>query len=208
MESSQFSYRGRRSSYEKSENGQLEPPGPDPIPDSSASDPPPPPGPPPGRPGASSFGSYTIPGSGFPYGYLQPPPPPQIVRHTLTRRNWLLVVVVASLLSSLVGSLFGAVVGIGSQQTIIERYFPNKSVLARPEDVQSILAAVEPAVVSIESQSIQAGSPSGGDFVEAAGTGMILTPQGEVLTNNHVVAEATTVTVTLCSGRPRHVPHG
>jgi S1-C subfamily serine protease len=118
------------------------------------------------------------------------------VRHTLTRRNWLLVVIVTAVLAAAVGGAVGATVGIGSQQTIIKEYFPNRSVLPQVKDVQAILAAVEPAVVSIDSQSIQGGGSSG-DFVQADGTGMILTPQGEVLTNDHVVNGATSVTVTL-----------
>ena len=97
-------------------------------------------------------------------------------------------------------------VGVGSQQTIVKSFFPNRSALVHPTDVQAVLARVEPAVVSIDSQS--GGSSGSGDFVEAAGTGMILTSDGEVLTNNHVVAGATTVTVTLfgqTKALPAHV---
>ena len=157
----------------------------------------PPYGPPPGGPGYPSYRGYGPPGAGYPYGYAQPVPAPRVVRHTLTRRNWLLVVIVVAVLAAAVGSMVGAIVGVGSQQTIIKQYFPNTSVLAQPKDIQGILAVVEPAVVSIDSESVQTGSSSGGDFVQAAGTGMILTPQGEVLTNNHVVTGATTVTATL-----------
>ncbi len=107
------------------------------------------------------------------------------------------MVVVVAVLGALVGGAVGASVGIGTQRTIVEQYFPNKSVLAHPGDIQAILATVEPAVVSIQSQSVQSGGPTAGDFVQAAGTGMILTSTGEVLTNNHVVAGASTVTVTL-----------
>jgi len=157
----------------------------------------PPYGPPPGGPGYPSYGGYGPPGAGYPYGYAQPVPAPRVMRHTLTRRNWLLVVIVVAVLAAAVGSMVGAIVGVGSQQTIIKQYLPNTSVLAQPKDIQGVLAVVEPAVVSIDSESVQTGSSSGGDFVQAAGTGMILTPQGEVLTNDHVVAGATTVTVTL-----------
>ena len=68
----------------------------------------------------------------------------------------------------------------------------NTSVIAKPEDVQGILAKVEPGVVSIRTQAARAGRffP-----VSGAGTGMVLTPDGEVLTNAHVVAGATSIEV-------------
>ena len=152
-------------------------------------------------------GGYGPPAVPPAYPYALPPlPAPRVVRHTLTRRTWVWVVVVTALMAALVGGLVGAVVGVASQQTIVKSFFPNRSVLVHPTDVQAVLAKVEPAVVAIDSQS--GGSSGSGDFVEAAGTGMILTPDGEVLTNNHVVAGATSVTVTLfgqTKALPAHV---
>jgi S1-C subfamily serine protease len=130
-----------------------------------------------------------------PYAYA-PAPPPRVVRHTLQRRSWMWLVVVTAVVAAVVGGLVGALIGVGSQRTISMEFFPNQSSLAHPQDVQAVLARVEPAVVSIDSQSTS-GSSSGGDFVQAAGSGMILTPDGEVLTNNHVIAGATSVEVTL-----------
>ena len=130
-----------------------------------------------------------------PYAYAAAPPP-RVVRHTLQRRSWMWLVVVTAIVAAVVGGLVGALVGVGSQRTISEEFFPNQSALAHPRDVQAVLAKVEPAVVSIDSQSTSGGS-LGGDFVQAAGSGMILTPDGEVLTNNHVVSGATSVTITL-----------
>ncbi len=157
------------------------------------------------------------PGSapGYPYPYAAPypspyagPPPVPVVRHTLQRRTWVWVVVVSAGLAALIGALVGAEVGTNSQQTIVKQFFPNTSALAKPQDVQEILARVEPAVVSIDADSNGGGSSAGGDVVESAGTGMILTPDGQVLTNNHVVDGATSVTVTLfgqTNALPAHV---
>ncbi len=146
--------------------------------------------------GGGYGGGYGPPAApvGYPYPY-QPLPAPRLVRHTLARRTWIWVVAATAVVAALVGGLVGAVVGAGSQQTIVKSFFPNRSALVHPTDVQAVLAKVEPAVVAIDSQS--GGSSGSGDFVEAAGTGMILTSNGEVLTNNHVVSGATTVTVTL-----------
>ncbi len=154
--------------------------------------------------GAGGYGGY---GGGYSYGGYGPPgwppvpvappqPPVQVIRHTLTRRNWVTVVVAVALISAAVGGLIGATVGIHNQQTIVETFGANRSLLPAMGDIQAILARVEPAVVSIDSQSTSTGGV-GGDFVQAAGTGMIITPGGEVLTNNHVIAGAAQVTVTL-----------
>ncbi|HWC10744.1 MAG TPA: trypsin-like peptidase domain-containing protein, partial [Acidimicrobiales bacterium] len=81
----------------------------------------------------------------------------------------------------------------GSTVTRVER--PSATVAA-PGDIRSILARVEPAVVSISTRGF-----SRGFFeivpAEGSGTGMILTPSGDVLTNAHVVAGATRIQVKL-----------
>ncbi len=71
-------------------------------------------------------------------------------------------------------------------------------------NAQAIAARVVPAVVDINTfqrTSYVPGSP--GDQPLGAGTGMILTPTGEVLTNNHVVVRATTIRVAV----PGHGTH-
>ena len=94
------------------------------------------------------------PGIGYPYSPPRPgPPAPVLVRQTLQRRTWVWVVVITAAVAALLGGLVGAIVGANTQQTVIQKYFPNKSVLAKPQDIQEVLAKVEPAVVSIDSES-------------------------------------------------------
>ena len=58
-----------------------------------------------------------------------------------------------------------------------------------PSDVNSIAAKVSPGLVDIDTDlSYQDG--------EAAGTGIVVTSTGEVLTNNHVITQATEIQVT------------
>ncbi len=151
--------------------------------------------------------------SGRPYytgmGPVAPFPGPVVRRAPLGARGWVTVVVVAALVGGGLGGLIGAALARNDQQTIVRQFFPNASVLAKPQDVQEVLAKVLPAVVSIDTQAGQAGNGpfGGGGVVEGAGTGMILSPGGEILTNNHVVAGATTVTVTLYGQTKERAAH-
>jgi putative serine protease PepD len=134
-----------------------------------------------------------------PPGYFFPANPvvgnQTLVKHTLTGRNWVLVVILTAVTAAVVGGVIGYVAASHSQQTIVERFFPNAGSFTKPADIQSVLSKVEPAVVSIDTTGALRSGSSG--EVQGAGTGMILTAGGEVLTNNHVVAGAQTVTVTL-----------
>lgn len=72
------------------------------------------------------------------------------------------------------------------------RGFPHVAALSAGTTVSasSAEAAVNNAVVDIDATDGYSGE-------EDAGTGMVITSNGDVLTNNHVVADATSVTVTL-----------
>nr|MDQ6928792.1 trypsin-like peptidase domain-containing protein [Actinomycetota bacterium] len=71
---------------------------------------------------------------------------------------------------------------------------PGSGTLAKVGDIQQVLAKIQPSVVAVRTQAYQRGTfyPTQG-----AGTGTILTADGEVLTNAHVVDGATSIQVTL-----------
>jgi len=65
-------------------------------------------------------------------------------------------------------------------------------------DIQSVLARVLPSVVAIRASGPACASlPLGATSEIDEGTGMIVSPSGEILTNNHVIANATQIRVTL-----------
>jgi S1-C subfamily serine protease len=68
-------------------------------------------------------------------------------------------------------------------------------------NVEAIVQRVEPAVVDILTKGGVSGTSSA---FEAAGTGMIITPSGEVVTNNHVVVDATTIRVRIYGQKTLH----
>jgi len=109
------------------------------------------------------------------------------------------VALVAALVGAVVGGVVGAVVATHHERTIVEEFRPTRSdvgVPGAPVDVAAIIQKVLPAVVSIQTTSFEP-SAIGDETVVGAGSGMIVTPSGEVLTNNHVVAGAVSVRVTL-----------
>ncbi|MEU7783164.1 trypsin-like peptidase domain-containing protein [Amycolatopsis sp. NPDC049159] len=133
---------------------------------------------------------------GRPYPqYAQPmyPPPPVPApprRHPL-RALSLTVVAIA----------LAVVAGLGIGHLIADANSPTASgnqnfgFSGRPSasqttlDVAAVSAKVNPAIVNVETELGLQGAA-------AAGTGIVLTPDGEVLTNNHVVAGATSIKVT------------
>lgn len=111
---------------------------------------------------------------------------------------------VATLISLIIGGSAGAVVAHYSSSNTpttptTSSFSANKSVIASPTDIQGILSKVEPAVVDIQTTGTinQGGMFGGSQQFQAAGTGMIMTANGEVLTNNHVIANASTIKVQL-----------
>ena len=144
---------------------------------------------------------------------LAPPPPPYGATKVRGPRppgtgglgRWLAVAVVSAIVGGLVGAgVYGAVDnvrddrlaaearqgnGTRSGGTITQQPTgPNISLAGQPLDIQGLLAKVQPAVVAIGVEGSQG---------RGAGTGVILTEDGEVLTNNHVVEGATSIEVTV-----------
>jgi S1-C subfamily serine protease len=148
--------------------------------------------PPPG--GYPPAGGYPPGGYGQPSGYGQPggPPPPKRGTHPL-------VYVLVALLAAALGA--SAVLGLQAR---------NRTAANQPENIpspnssaggntgtssinaQAVAAKVEPGVVDITSHLRYTGQVF-------EGTGIVLTPGGLVLTNNHVVNGATRLTVSLVS---------
>ncbi|HLF41554.1 MAG TPA: trypsin-like peptidase domain-containing protein, partial [Acidimicrobiia bacterium] len=86
----------------------------------------------------------------------------------------------------------------------VATFSSNTSKIARAGDIQEILSRVQPAVVSIRTRTL-----SLGDFLrpqpgEGAGTGFVISEDGVIVTNNHVVAGAQNIDVVF--GNDRTMP--
>jgi S1-C subfamily serine protease len=76
----------------------------------------------------------------------------------------------------------------------------NKIVTQEEENLSSVVSKVSPSVVSIITQSQTTDFYLGSSTQEGAGTGIIVSKDGYVMTNKHVIDGATTVGVALSDG--------
>lgn len=142
----------------------------------------------PGKEGERSAGPD---GYGHPDGYGQPdhtsrvPTPPRGRRHAPL--TYVVVLVATALVSGGVGATI-ALAASGSTTASLPSAVESAPPLSPQHglSVQAIAARVDAATVDITAS----GSPAGPD----EGTGMVLTPSGVVLTNNHVIDGSTELT--------------
>lgn len=139
----------------------------------------------------------------FSVGGLGPTPSPPVPARRPLRLMVILLLAVVAVVALGVGRMTvpsGAVpssASPGASPAMSPRWVPSApwapqtSTSASNEslDLPALAAAVDPAVVDINTQL---GISNG----QGAGTGIVLSPSGEVLTNNHVISGATTITAT------------
>jgi len=146
---------------------------------------------------SGASGPLPPPSTGWYSGAVPPPPPTPSVARSGHGRIFLAFALVALLAGGL-GAGLGAAFSPSSNNTSPPAALAPSSTLpastipvpkARAGSIQAIAAAAEPSVVDVQTDVAAAG--------QAAGTGIILTAGGEVLTNNHVVEDATSISVTI-----------
>lgn len=133
-------------------------------------------------------------------------PSPEKERHANTKRAFV-VVAVLIVLALLVG------VSVENSPSWQQLFTNNRTVTERPEveddgnlvatdieaDIANLVSEVSPSVVSITTQS-RAQTYFGVAEQEGAGTGIVVSADGYILTNKHVIEEATAVGVVLSDG--------
>jgi S1-C subfamily serine protease len=148
----------------------------------------------PGGPGGYGPGGYgpggpTGPAGGFPSFSAtseQPPRKSRLVRVLVVAAIVLLIAAVAGVVGAFAGS--GSESGTNAPSRLQKIPQPGANNASTTKlDVNAVANKVDPATVDITSILSTLGD-------EEQGTGMILTSNGEVLTNNHVVEDATSIT--------------
>ena len=101
-------------------------------------------------------------------------------------------IVVLALVAGLLGGVLGQDATRGLISSGVNLVSSNSTIERSPDSVAGLAARVLPSVVSIETMSADGGS---------TGSGFVIDPNGYLLTNNHVVADAMTIKVMLNDGR-------
>lgn len=117
-----------------------------------------------------------------------------------------LVALLAALLVGGIGVLGAQRVGLASAAPRIVQQHPGiRGEAAAPStsvlDVHRLLAKVEPAVVTVRTRVVGVDSLLQRVVERGTGTGVIVRPDGVILTNNHVIANAQNIQVQLSDGR-------
>jgi len=118
------------------------------------------------------------PGYGAGYGFATEPPPPP-------RRNHKRGLVITGAVALAAGAAAGGLIGGLHPTSVSMATATSKTVLSTSQ----IASRVDPGLVDVV-------STLGDEQATAAGTGIVLTSNGEVLTNNHVIDGATSIKVT------------
>jgi S1-C subfamily serine protease len=148
--------------------------------------------PPPTGPSYTAWGPAPAPG----WAPYQSTPPP-------SKTNPFAVILIAILIAGLIGlGIGGQLVSRHTTTSRLPTVFP-----AQPSggagsgggglplsQASAVAAAVFPSIVDINTKL-------GYQRAAAAGTGMVLTSDGQVLTNNHVIAGSTSLTATVINGK-------
>ena len=120
-----------------------------------------------------------------------------------TWRSAVVALVAALIGAGVGGGIVAATVGNGNTTTTVKEISAGPALLNGTVDIETVIAKVLPAVVAIDAKSAPTGNGafdlpgSQAQQQDSQGSGMIISSTGEVVTNNHVIAGATNITVTL-----------
>lgn len=136
-------------------------------------------------------------------------PPPSAPMPAKEKRSHLLpilicfTIIIASISATFCVAMYGNGVGFSRPKTTViyqKGEWENEGELISNEAIVNATAKTSPSVVAIMTESVSFNSYLGNYVSEGAGSGVICTEDGYIITNHHVIDGATNIRVTLENG--------
>lgn len=131
-------------------------------------------------------------------------PPKFKPKKYISANNMIIAVIACALLSTVLGfgaGYLGSKIGSSNASVTIQQSTGNPSSgSVKITDVSDIAEKCKPSVVEINTESISSSTYFGQSVSQGAGSGVILSEDGYIVTNNHVVENTTSLSVTLTTG--------
>ncbi|RXS85722.1 trypsin-like serine protease [Streptomyces sp. TM32] len=140
------------------------------------------------------YGSEYAQGAQDGAGQAVPPPPPYAPSSRRRTRRPVALIAAVALISGLIGGGSAALIADATNratQNSASTPLVNAGNKPSGSGVSAVAKAVSPAIVEIKARTANG---------QSTGSGVVVTSNGEIVTNNHVVAGAHTVTVTFSDG--------
>ena len=135
---------------------------------------------------------------------MQQTPPKFKPKKYIPANNLIIVVVACAILSGIIGvgaGYLGSKLGSNSSSVTISQSSGSSSQgTVQVTDVSDIAEKCKPSVVEITTESVSSSTYYGQYVSQGAGSGVILSEDGYIVTNNHVVEDASSLTVKLTTG--------
>lgn len=153
--------------------------------------------------GESAGSEQTFSDSGYAY-YQEPPQKKKKEPKYITRKAFVAALICCMILTSgltVAGYTIASNMGIGNTtKTVSATNYSLASATGSEKSVQEIIAQNENAVVEIRTESVARDSWLQNYVTQGAGSGVIVDTKGYILTCNHVIEDASKITVTLKDG--------
>ncbi|NNG65668.1 PDZ domain-containing protein [Caldanaerobacter subterraneus] len=120
--------------------------------------------------------------------------------------SFVAVALIAAIIGGGVTGAFMKYYGIGPQSQVVTRYLPLAENSNSSQDsilnlIPNIYKIVSPAVVEIDTSTAYTNGYRTEYVPKGSGSGFIISPEGYIVTNNHVIQGASKITVKLLDGR-------
>ncbi|MBQ9961044.1 MAG: trypsin-like peptidase domain-containing protein [Firmicutes bacterium] len=132
---------------------------------------------------------------------VSPQKPKKEKEKYVTKKFFAVTLIIAMVFSAVMGAgVFGIAVSLSGGKIINDNNFSLAEVTGSELSIQKIVAKNENSVVAITTESVSTDSWARQYVTNGAGSGVVYSEDGYILTNNHVIDDATSIKITMHNG--------